>query len=236
MTAVIKPIRTEDDYDWALAEVEAYFLHEPPPGSQDDARFQLLLDLIDRYEERHWKIAPPSDPIAVIEYVMAEKGLSQTDLAEALGSRSRASELLNRTRALSLDMVRKLSSAFGIPADLLIADMSAQIRKAANTNVPVGHRLAREGRVPAKAAAAKRAPARKAAAKKKPAKKAASKNAPARKSAAKKPAAKAVAVKVPAHKASAKKPARKQGAKKAGTRRIGLPRKGAGGKPARKHA
>lgn len=115
----IRPIRTEADYEWALAEVERYFDDEPLPGTPEADRFDILSDLIEAYEARHWTIDAP-DPIAAIQLRMSMGGLVAADLAEVLGSRSRASEILNRKRPLTLDMARKLHVAWGIPAEVLI--------------------------------------------------------------------------------------------------------------------
>ena len=81
----IRAIRTEADYDWALAEIEQYFLGEPEPGSPSAERFDVLAALIEAYEARHWPIEP-SDPIEAIRYKMEVAGLKQSDLAELLGS------------------------------------------------------------------------------------------------------------------------------------------------------
>lgn len=115
----IRPIRTEADYDWALAEVEAYFDVEPEPGTPHSDRFLVLTDLISAYEAKHWAIDAP-DPIAALTSVMETHGYKQADLARLLGSRPRASEVLNRKRALTTDMIWRLNQEWKIPADLLI--------------------------------------------------------------------------------------------------------------------
>jgi HTH-type transcriptional regulator/antitoxin HigA len=115
----IRPIRNEDDYNWALSEIEAYFDHEPPRGTPEADRFDVLADLIEAYEARHWPIEAP-DPVEAIRYRMELGGLQAKDLAEVLGSKSRASEILNRKRPITLDMARKLHDAWGIPAEILI--------------------------------------------------------------------------------------------------------------------
>jgi len=115
----IRAIRTEADYDWALAEIEQYFLKEPEPGTRAAERFDVLADLIEAYEAKHWPIEP-ADPIEAIRYKMEVAGLKQSDLADLLGSVSRASEILNRKRALTIDMVFKISRQWHIPADSLV--------------------------------------------------------------------------------------------------------------------
>jgi len=115
----IRAIRTEADYDWALAEIEKYFLKEPEPDTPAAERFDVLAALIEAYEAKYWPIEP-ADPIEAIRYKMDVAGLKQSDLAELLGSASRASEILNRKRALTIDMVFKISRAWRIPAESLV--------------------------------------------------------------------------------------------------------------------
>ena len=115
----IRPIKTEADYDWALREIEPYFAREPEPGSPDADRFDVLAALIEGYEAKHWPIEAP-DPVEAIRFRMAQAGYSQTDLAQVLGSKSRASELLNRKRPLSMEGAFKLHQAWRIPADALL--------------------------------------------------------------------------------------------------------------------
>jgi HTH-type transcriptional regulator/antitoxin HigA len=115
----IRPLRTEADYDWALAEIASYFENEPPSGSSEADRFDVLADLIAAYEARHWPI-PPSDPVEAIQYRMDLGGFQSKDLGRILGSKSRASEVLNRKRPLTLEMVAALNREWGIPAELLV--------------------------------------------------------------------------------------------------------------------
>lgn len=115
----VKPIRNEEDYAWALAEIERYFEREPKPGTPAADRFDVLADLIEAYEARSWPIEAP-DPVDAIRYRMEIGNFQAKDLAEVLGSKSRASEVLNRKRAITLDMARKIHAAWGIPAEVLI--------------------------------------------------------------------------------------------------------------------
>jgi HTH-type transcriptional regulator/antitoxin HigA len=115
----IRPIRTEDDYDWALAEIAAYFDGPPRLGTPEADRFDVLAALIETYEAKAWPIEP-LDPVETIRHVMSERGLSQSDLAAVLGSRSRASEVLARRRPLTLAMIQRLRREWNIPADALI--------------------------------------------------------------------------------------------------------------------
>lgn len=115
----VRPLRNEDDYDWALAEIARYFDDQPEVGSADGDRFEVLATLIEAYEDRHYPISAP-DPVTAIKAHMEMKGLPRSALAEVLGSAPRASEILNRRRALTMDMVVKLHDAWHIPAEILI--------------------------------------------------------------------------------------------------------------------
>lgn len=116
----MRAIRTEADYDWALAEIEPYFERQPEPASPEADRFDVLAALVKVYEDQHHPIEAP-DPVETIREWMALRGLRQSDLAALFGSKSRASEVLNRKRPLTMEMVFKLSRDWGIPAEALIA-------------------------------------------------------------------------------------------------------------------
>jgi len=117
MIVKIKPIKTEADYEMALAEIEQLF--EAKPGTPEGDRLEVLTTLVEAYEEQHYQLPLP-DPIEAILYHMDSRGLSRQDLEPYLGSRARVSEILNRRRPLSLDMIRRLSRGLGIPAEVLI--------------------------------------------------------------------------------------------------------------------
>lgn len=119
----IRPLHSEADYDAALGDIEQYFEVEPQPGTPDADRFDLLALVIADYEAKHWPIDPP-DPVEAIKYRMEQGGYRQRDLAILLGSRSRASEILSRKRALTLDMAWKLNREWGIPAEALLKPYS----------------------------------------------------------------------------------------------------------------
>ncbi|WP_424140246.1 helix-turn-helix domain-containing protein [Roseomonas chloroacetimidivorans] len=120
----VRPIRNEADYDWALSQVEPYFNNEPDPGSPESDRFEVLVALIEDYEARRWPIGLPA-PLEAIRHYMDLRGFNQTDLAMALGSRSRASEVLSGKRELTLDQIGRLHAAWGIPVELLIPAKAA---------------------------------------------------------------------------------------------------------------
>jgi HTH-type transcriptional regulator/antitoxin HigA len=116
----VRPIRTEADYDAALKEIEQYFDEEPEPGTAEADRFDVLAALIGAYEQAHWPIDAP-DAISAIREVMTLRNYTQSDLAMLLGSRSRASEILNRRRPLTMEQARKLHKIWQIPAESLLA-------------------------------------------------------------------------------------------------------------------
>lgn len=113
----IKAIRTEADYDWALAEIDR--LMDAEPGTQEGDRLDVLVTLVEAYEVQHWRIDPP-DPIEAIKLRMQQRGLTRQDLEKVLGSKSRVSEILSRKRPLTLEMIRRLHTLWGIPAESLI--------------------------------------------------------------------------------------------------------------------
>jgi HTH-type transcriptional regulator/antitoxin HigA len=113
----IKPIRSEEDYEAALAEVER--LWGARSGTPDGDRLDVLATLIDAYESEHDPIDPP-DPIEAIKFRMEQQGLTRKDLEGILGSRTRIAEVLNRRRGLSINMIRRLHDRLGISAEVLI--------------------------------------------------------------------------------------------------------------------
>ncbi len=116
----IRPIRTDEDHRIALAEIEACW--GAPEGTEEGDKLDVLLALVDAYEEKRWPIDLDEnfDPFVVLYHAIDELGLTQAELAEILGSRSRASEILSRRRALTVEMIHKISKAWKIPADLLV--------------------------------------------------------------------------------------------------------------------
>jgi HTH-type transcriptional regulator / antitoxin HigA len=114
----IKPIRSEADYEAALKEIE--ILVNSQPGTPEGDRMDVLVTLVEAYEAKHFPIPEPEDPVGVLEYYMESRGLSRSDLLTYLGSKERVSEILNRKRGLSLEMIRRLHDGLGIPADLLV--------------------------------------------------------------------------------------------------------------------
>lgn len=115
----IRAIRNDKDLTWALGQVAPYFEHPPQPGTDAADRFNVLSDLIEAYENRHHAIEAPQ-PIELIKAHMEMTGRTQADLASLLGSRSRASEILNLRRALTVEMIHRLDREWGIPAEALV--------------------------------------------------------------------------------------------------------------------
>jgi HTH-type transcriptional regulator/antitoxin HigA len=113
----LRPIRTKRDYVAALKEVEA--LWDAAIGSTLADRLEVLVMLIQAYEAEHYPIADP-DPIDFIHHLMESRGLTRKDLEPYIGTRARVSEVLNRTRPLTLEMIRRLSDGLNIPADILV--------------------------------------------------------------------------------------------------------------------
>ena len=120
----IRPLHSEADYDEALEKITGFFDEEPQRGTPEADQFDLLALVIADYETKHWPIDPP-DPIEAIKFRMEQKGYSQTDLAQLLGSRSRASEILSRKRPLTMEMAWKLNREWGISAESLIRPAEA---------------------------------------------------------------------------------------------------------------
>lgn len=113
----IKPIKTKKDYQNAMNRMETIF--DAQPGTPEGDELEVLGILIDKYEQEHYPIDYP-DPIEAIKFRMEQMGYSQSDLAKVVGLKSRASEILNRKRKLTLEMIRQLHQALGIPTDVLI--------------------------------------------------------------------------------------------------------------------
>jgi HTH-type transcriptional regulator/antitoxin HigA len=117
MVADLKPIRSEADYDEALAEVGK--LWGAKAGTPEGDRLDILATLIDAYEAKTYPMDPP-DPVEAIRFRMEQQGLTRKDLEPMIGPRNRVADVLNRKRSLSIDMIRQLHSRLGISAEVLI--------------------------------------------------------------------------------------------------------------------
>ncbi len=113
----IKPIKSKKDYQAALTRLEQIF--DAKPGTKDGDELEILGILIEKYEQDRYAIDYP-DPIEAIKFRMEQLGYTQNDLARVVGLKSRASEILNRKRKLSLEMIRQIHQSLGIPTDVLI--------------------------------------------------------------------------------------------------------------------
>jgi HTH-type transcriptional regulator/antitoxin HigA len=116
---VWKVIKTEKDYNKALKRLEVIF--DAKKGSKNADELELLSLLIDNYEKEKYPIDLP-DPIEAIKFRMEQLGYKQKDLAEAIGLKSRVSEILNRKRKLTLEMIRTLNQVLGIPTEILVKE------------------------------------------------------------------------------------------------------------------
>jgi HTH-type transcriptional regulator/antitoxin HigA len=117
MATELKPIRSEADYENALAEVAR--LWGACSGTPEGDRLDVLATLIDAYEAVQFPIDPP-DPIDAIRFRMESMGLTRKDLEPLIGSRNRVAEVLNGKRSLSIGMIRRLHERLGISAEVLI--------------------------------------------------------------------------------------------------------------------
>lgn len=117
----IRPIRNDKDHRAALAEIER--LWGSPAGTDDGDMLDILATLVDKYEEQRWPISDPNlDPVDVLQFAIEEMGHTQAELSELLGSRPRATEILKRERPLTVKMIRTISGAWKIPAELLVKE------------------------------------------------------------------------------------------------------------------
>jgi len=115
----IKPIRNEADYQKALERLEIIF--DAKRGTDEGDELEILAIVIDNYENETFPIGMP-DPISAINFRMEQMGLKQKDLVDMIGFKSRVSEIMNKKRKLTLEMIRKLNAKLNIPTEVLIQD------------------------------------------------------------------------------------------------------------------
>src|ERR1700733_831678 len=113
----VRPLHNEQDYDWAIHEITRYFAAEPELGTPDGDRFEVLSSLIKEYEDKHFSTSH-GDPVDVLHFAIESMGKTQAELGNLIG-RNRASEILNRVRPLTLEMIRIISAEWHIPIDAL---------------------------------------------------------------------------------------------------------------------
>ena len=115
----IKPIKTEQDYNMTLSKIEGLMAAKPNTPQMD--KLEVLTTLVEVYEEQHYTINAP-DPIEAIKFRMEQEGLKQKDLVSIVGSKSRVSEILNKKRKLTIEMIRNLHKQLQIPIESLFLD------------------------------------------------------------------------------------------------------------------
>lgn len=113
----IHPIRTDADHTDALTRIEAIW--DAQPGTEDHDELEVLSVLVSAYEDTRWPLLPP-DPVDAIKFHMEQNGLRPKDLADVIGSASRASEVLRGRRGLTIDMIKAIHAAWMIPLESLI--------------------------------------------------------------------------------------------------------------------
>ena len=116
---LLKPIRNEKDYDKALNRVDELMEINPADGTEQADELEVLALLIEKYEDKYWKISEP-DPIEAIKIRMEQMNLKQKDLVPYIGNKSKVSELLNRKISLSLNMIINLANGLKLPLEVLI--------------------------------------------------------------------------------------------------------------------
>jgi HTH-type transcriptional regulator/antitoxin HigA len=119
----IRPLKTEADYEAALQTIDQ--LMDAELDTQEGDQLDVLVTLVEAYEAKHYPIADP-DPVAAIVHRIEALGLTHKELAPMLGNRGRVTEILERKRPLTLNMIRKLAKGLGIPSDILIQPYEIQ--------------------------------------------------------------------------------------------------------------
>lgn len=124
----IKVIKNKKDYEDTLKRIEKLF--DANPNTEEGDLLELLVTLVESYEQKKFSIASP-DPIEAIKFRMEQLGLKQSDIAKVVGSKNRASEILNRKRELTAKMMRELHKRFNNPAESLLAEYYSKSKRTA---------------------------------------------------------------------------------------------------------
>lgn len=124
----MKLIRNDEEYEATIEGIERLIDTGAEPNTPEGDKVEILSLLVEAYEKDHYPVPLP-DPIEAIKYYMESRGLSRADLEPFIGSRARVSEILNRKRSLSLNMIRKLSKGLGIPTEILVQDYKLEEKK-----------------------------------------------------------------------------------------------------------
>jgi HTH-type transcriptional regulator/antitoxin HigA len=117
---MIKIIKTETEYEKALELADYFFSNPPTKGSSDGDQLELLLLVIKEYEDKNYKV-PTTDIIELLKLTMEEKGLKPKDLEPLIGKKSYVSQILNRKKPVTLEIIKNLHVAFNLPAKLLLS-------------------------------------------------------------------------------------------------------------------
>ena len=133
----IKPIRTENDYKSALLQIES--LMDAQPDSPEEDILDVLATLVKVYEDEHYPIPQPS-PVAALEYYLESRGLTRKALEPFIGSANRVSEILNRRRHLSIEVIRRREAGTGIPASVLIQPYALALNSKSEDSKPANHK------------------------------------------------------------------------------------------------
>ncbi len=129
---LVRPIKTEADYVAVLVEVEQ-MMGNVAPGTPEGDRFDLLVTLVNVYEDVHYPLETTADPISMIEFVMEQQGLTRRDLQPFIGPRQRVWDVMERRRPLSLSMIRRLEQGLHIPAGLLVQEYELRTARPGRT-------------------------------------------------------------------------------------------------------
>jgi HTH-type transcriptional regulator/antitoxin HigA len=117
----MRPIRNDEDHAAAIQRIDE--LWGAPEGSPESDELEVLGILVDEYAQKRWPAGPVS-PLEILHYMIDEAGHTQAELAEILGSRSRASEILAGKREMTLDHIRRISRAWKLPVELLVGELA----------------------------------------------------------------------------------------------------------------
>lgn len=113
-------LRDETEYDAAIEEIERLLDSDPPEGSTEYERLEFLTVLVEDYEDRHFPMGDDVTPQQAVDFMLEQKGLRRSDLAEWFGGRSRVSEFFSGKRPLSKGQIEALRAHLGLSADLLL--------------------------------------------------------------------------------------------------------------------
>jgi HTH-type transcriptional regulator / antitoxin HigA len=117
----VRPIKSEADYEAALTELDQ-LIGKVEPGTPAGNRYELMASLVEAYEATHYSIEVSDDPIAMLEFVLDARGLTRRHLEPYIGTRQRVWDIMEKRRRLTLPMIRRLSQAFNLPAEVLLQD------------------------------------------------------------------------------------------------------------------